>query len=65
MIKIGVLDLQGDISEHLEMTRKTIMKMKIEDEVIKVKKAKEVAEARELSFRGRKYCNWQTIQETV
>lgn len=52
MINIGILDLQGDISEHLEMTRKTIMKMNLEAEVLKVKTAKEVAECQGIIISG-------------
>jgi 5'-phosphate synthase pdxT subunit len=33
MIKIGILNLQGAVSEHLEMTQKTITKMDMEDEI--------------------------------
>lgn len=52
MIKIGVLDLQGDISEHVEMTKKTIAKMKIEAEVSKVNKSSEVAECNGIIISG-------------
>lgn len=52
MIKIGVLDLQGDISEHVEMTQKTINKMNLEAEVIKVKTAAEVAECHGIIISG-------------
>ena len=38
MIRIGILDLQGDVSEHLEMTKKAIKNLKIEAEAKKVKK---------------------------
>lgn len=44
MIKIGILDLQGDISEHLEATAKAIENLMIEAKVMKVKNASEVAE---------------------
>lgn len=52
MIKIGILDLQGDISEHLEMTKKTITKMNLEAKVLKVKTAKEVAECQGIIISG-------------
>ncbi|MDP3066357.1 MAG: pyridoxal 5'-phosphate synthase glutaminase subunit PdxT, partial [Methanobacteriaceae archaeon] len=42
MIKIGILDLQGDVGEHLEMTRKAIDQMELEAEVTKVKSKEEV-----------------------
>lgn len=38
MIKIGILDLQGDVSEHLEMTKKAIKNLKIRAKATKVKK---------------------------
>lgn len=46
MIKIGILNLQGAVSEHLEMTQKTIEKMNMEDEIIaeRVRYADEVAQ---------------------
>ncbi len=37
MISIGILDLQGDVSEHFEVTREALKKMKINSEVLKVK----------------------------
>lgn len=45
MIKIGILNLQGAVSEHLEMTQRTIEKMNMEDEIIAegVRYADEVA----------------------
>ncbi|BDZ69363.1 pyridoxal 5'-phosphate synthase glutaminase subunit PdxT [Methanobacterium ferruginis] len=44
MIKIGILNLQGDVSEHQAMTEKAIRKMNLEAEVMKVKTALEVTE---------------------
>ena len=44
MTTIGILDLQGDVSEHLEITKRTLDKMCIEARVSKVKTASEVAE---------------------
>jgi len=43
MIKIGILDLQGDVSEHLEMTARTLKQMGLEAEAVKVKSQAEVA----------------------
>ena len=37
MISIGILDLQGDVSEHFEATKKALKKMKIDSDVLKVK----------------------------
>ena len=37
MIRIGILDLQGDVSEHFEATKKALKKMNIESDVLKVK----------------------------
>ncbi|MEA3255320.1 MAG: pyridoxal 5'-phosphate synthase glutaminase subunit PdxT [Candidatus Altiarchaeota archaeon] len=36
-MKVGVLSLQGDVSEHVRMTGKAIEDLKLEGEVIKVK----------------------------
>lgn len=44
MTTIGILDLQGDVSEHLEITKRTLDKMGVEARVSKVKTASEVAE---------------------
>jgi 5'-phosphate synthase pdxT subunit len=37
MISIGILDLQGDVSEHFETTKKALKKLKIDSNVLKVK----------------------------
>ncbi len=42
MIKIGILNLQGDVSEHFKMTKKAVKNLKIDANVIKVKKKGEV-----------------------
>ncbi|MDI9624833.1 MAG: pyridoxal 5'-phosphate synthase glutaminase subunit PdxT [Methanothermobacter sp.] len=52
MIKIGILNLQGDVSEHLEMTKKAIKKLKIEAEAIKVKKKDEIRSCDALIISG-------------
>jgi 5'-phosphate synthase pdxT subunit len=52
MIKIGILDLQGDISEHVEMTQQTIGKMNLEADVLKVNTASEVAECSGIIISG-------------
>ncbi|MDR0900830.1 MAG: pyridoxal 5'-phosphate synthase glutaminase subunit PdxT [Methanobrevibacter sp.] len=38
MITIGVLNLQGAVSEHLEVTKKAIEKMKLNNEISKINK---------------------------
>ncbi|OPX57753.1 MAG: Glutamine amidotransferase subunit PdxT [Methanobacterium sp. PtaB.Bin024] len=52
MIKIGILDLQGDVSEHLEMTKKTTRKMNLESEVSTVKTSAEVAKCQGIIISG-------------
>lgn len=37
MINIGILDLQGDVSEHFEITTKALYKLGLESKVLKVK----------------------------
>ncbi|MDI9617789.1 pyridoxal 5'-phosphate synthase glutaminase subunit PdxT [Methanothermobacter sp.] len=43
MIRIGILDLQGDVSEHLEMTRRAIERMDVDAEVVKVRTAEDAS----------------------
>ena len=43
MIRIGILALQGDVSEHLEMTRRTVEEMGIDAEVVRVRTAEEAS----------------------
>jgi pyridoxal 5'-phosphate synthase pdxT subunit len=52
MIKIGILDLQGDVSEHLEMTARTLKQMGLEAEAVKVKSQAEVAECQGIIISG-------------
>jgi pyridoxal 5'-phosphate synthase pdxT subunit len=52
MIKIGVLDLQGDVSEHLEMTKKATKNMNLRAKVSMVKTAQEVAECNAIIISG-------------
>jgi len=44
MIKIGILDLQGDVSEHQIMAKNAVNKISLKADVLKVKTAPEVAE---------------------
>lgn len=41
-MRIGILALQGDVSEHFEMTKKAVKNLKIDAEVVKVKTKEEV-----------------------
>jgi len=54
MIKIGILNLQGAVSEHLEMTQKTIEKMNMGNEIIAkgVRYADEVAHCNGIIISG-------------
>lgn len=52
MIRIGILDLQGDVSEHLEMTTRTLEKMGLEAEAVKVKSPSEVADCQGIIISG-------------
>jgi pyridoxal 5''-phosphate synthase, glutaminase subunit Pdx2 len=44
MIKIGILDLQGDVSEHQVMVKNAVTKLNLKADVLKVKTGPEVAE---------------------
>jgi len=52
MIQIGILDLQGDVQEHLEATQKAVDKMNILAQVLKVKTASEVSKCQGLIISG-------------
>ncbi|MBM4241302.1 MAG: pyridoxal 5'-phosphate synthase glutaminase subunit PdxT [Euryarchaeota archaeon] len=52
MIRIGVLNLQGDVSEHLEITYKALSKINIDADVIKVKTASDVLKSDGLIISG-------------
>jgi 5'-phosphate synthase pdxT subunit len=52
MIRIGILDLQGDVSEHLEMTARTLKEMGLEAEAVKVKSPSEVADCQGIIISG-------------
>jgi 5'-phosphate synthase pdxT subunit len=43
MITIGILNLQGDVSEHFDITKQTLKDMKIKAEVLKVKTREKVS----------------------
>ena len=52
MIKIGILDLQGDVSEHLKMTKKAIENLNLQANVSMVKNTKQVAECNAIIISG-------------
>ena len=52
MISIGILDLQGDVSEHLEATKKALKKMDIESDVLKVKTVSDLSKCDGLIISG-------------
>jgi len=43
MIRIGILDLQGDVSEHFQIAQKALENLKVEYEVLNVKNAEDAA----------------------
>jgi pyridoxal 5'-phosphate synthase pdxT subunit len=43
MIKIGILDLQGDVTEHQDMTARTLEDLGLEAQAVKVKSPSQVA----------------------
>ena len=52
MIRIGILDLQGDVSEHYDITKIAMANSRIKGEVIKVRYGDEVAECDGLIISG-------------
>jgi pyridoxal 5'-phosphate synthase pdxT subunit len=52
MITIGILDLQGDVSEHFEITREAINKIQIEGNVLKVKTSADVSKCHGIIISG-------------
>ena len=52
MIQIGILDLQGDVQEHLEATQEAVDKMNIQARVSKVKTASEVSKCQGVIISG-------------
>lgn len=54
MIRIGILDLQGDVSEHFEITEKALQNMNIESQVLKVKTASDVSACDGIIISGEK-----------
>lgn len=52
MITIGIVNLQGDVQEHLEITEKAIEKMDIKAQILKVKTASEVSNCQGIIISG-------------
>lgn len=52
MMKIGILDLQGDVSEHQLMTEKAVTRMNLKADVLKVKTASEVVDCNGIVISG-------------
>jgi len=52
MIKIGILDLQGDVSEHFEITQKALEEMNIDANVLKVKTVSDVSKCNGIIISG-------------
>lgn len=52
MIKIGVLNLQGDVYEHLQATKRALDKMNLKAQVKKVKTASEVGKCQGIIISG-------------
>lgn len=51
-MKIGILNLQGDVQEHLEATLKAASKLDVNCDILKVKTAEEVAECQGMIISG-------------
>lgn len=52
MIKIGILDLQGDVYEHLDMTARVLEDMGLEAQAVKVKSPSQVADCQGIIISG-------------
>lgn len=52
MISIGILDLQGDVSEHFEATKKALSSMDIEANTLKVKNVEDLTKCDGLIISG-------------
>ncbi len=52
MISIGILDLQGDVSEHFEAIDKALKKLKIESDVLRVKNVSDLPKCDGLIISG-------------
>ena len=52
MIRIGILDLQGDVSEHFEITKEALSKINIESDVLKVKTTADLSKCHGIIISG-------------
>lgn len=52
MISIGILDLQGDVSEHFEALKKALKKMNVESDILKVKTISDLSKCDGLIISG-------------
>ena len=52
MVNIGILDLQGDVLEHFEATKKALKKLKIDSNVLKVKSVSDLRRCNGLIISG-------------
>ena len=52
MISIGILDLQGDVSEHFEALKKALKKMDIKSDIIRVKTVSDLSKCDGLIISG-------------
>jgi pyridoxal 5'-phosphate synthase pdxT subunit len=52
MISIGILDLQGDVSEHFEALKKALKKMNVESDILKVKTVSDLSKCDGLIISG-------------
>jgi pyridoxal 5'-phosphate synthase pdxT subunit len=52
MINLGILNLQGDVSEHIEATKNALNELKIHANVLKVKTGSEVSKCQGLIISG-------------
>ena len=52
MVKIGILNLQGAVSEHFDMTRKTVENLKLDIEVEEVRYSDDVEKCDGLIISG-------------
>ena len=46
MISIGILDLQGDVSEHFEAVKKALKKLNIKSDILRVKTVSDLSKMR-------------------
>jgi Predicted glutamine amidotransferase involved in pyridoxine biosynthesis len=52
MISIGILDLQGDVSEHFEAVKKALKKLNIKSDILRVKTVSDLSKCDGLIISG-------------